>query len=62
VTSPLETPLDSEDEDRDERAPILRTRASEHKSKRPRRLSSYESTDGVMDLEDDVIGGTARRK
>ena len=30
--------------------------------RRPRRrLSTYESSDGGMDLEDDVIGGSARR-
>lgn len=61
VTSPLETPLDSDDEDRDERTPILRTRDSRPDLKRPRRLSGYESVDGVMDLESDVIGGSARR-
>lgn len=27
----------------------------------PRRLSTYESADGVMDLESDVVGGSARR-
>jgi len=62
TTSPLETPIDSEDEDHDERTPILRTRGSKPNLKRPRRLSGYESVDGVMDLESDVIGGSARRK
>lgn len=28
---------------------------------RLRRLSTYESSDGGMNLEDDVIGGSARR-
>ncbi|KAL1947127.1 hypothetical protein VTO73DRAFT_14088 [Trametes versicolor] len=28
---------------------------------RRRRLSTFESSDGIMDLEDDVIGGSARR-
>ena len=27
----------------------------------PRRLSTYQSADGGMDLESDVIGGSARR-
>jgi len=61
VTSPLDTPFDSDDEGRDERRPILRTKDSRPRLKRPRRLSSYESVDGVMDLEGDVIGGSARR-
>lgn len=62
VTSPLDTPFDSDDEGRGERPPILRTRSSKSNLKRPRRLSSYESVDGGMNLEDDIIGGTARRK
>ncbi|KAF9790402.1 MFS general substrate transporter [Thelephora terrestris] len=63
VTSPLDTPCDSDSEsDRDERTPILRTSAGGPNFRRPRRLSSYESVDGVMDLEDDIIGGTARRE
>ena len=62
VTSPLDTPFESDGEDRDERTPILRTSASGPNFKRPRRLSSYEPVDGVMNLEDDIIGGTARRK
>jgi len=61
VTSPLDTPSDSGDEDRDERTPILRTRDSRPGLKRPRRLSGYESIEGVMDLESNVIGGSARR-
>ena len=61
VTSPLETPFDSDDEDRDKRSPILRTEHSRPGLKRPRRLSGYESVDGVMDLESDIIGGSARR-
>ncbi|KAF9646609.1 MFS general substrate transporter [Thelephora ganbajun] len=61
-TSPLDTPFDSDDEDRNERTPILRTMNSRPNLKRPRRLSGYESVDGGMDLENDVIGGTARRK
>ena len=61
VTSPLETPFDSDDEDRDERTPILRTGDSRPGLRRPRRLSAYESIEGGMDLENDVIGGTARR-
>ena len=62
VTSPLETPFDSDDEDRDGRTPILRTEQRRPDLKRPRRLSGYESVDGVMDLESDIIGGSARRK
>jgi len=62
VTSPLETPFDSDDEDRDGRTPILRTERRRPDLKRPRRLSGYESVDGVMDLESDIIGGSARRK
>ena len=61
VTSPMDTPFDSDDEDRDERTPILRTRDSRPDIRRPRRLSGYESVDGGMDLESDVIGGSARR-
>jgi len=62
TTSPLDTPFDSDVEDCDERTPILRTRGSRPDLKRPRRLSGYESVDGVMDLESDVIGGSARKK
>jgi hypothetical protein len=62
VTSPLDTPFDSDGEDRDGRTPILRTEQRKPGLKRPRRLSGYESVDGVMDLESDVIGGPARRK
>jgi len=62
ITSPLDTPFDSDGGDRDERTPILRTKRSKSSLKRPRRLSSYEFIDGGMDLEDDIIGGTARRK
>lgn len=29
---------------------------------RPRRLSTYESTEAVMDLENDTIGGSARQQ
>ncbi|EPQ50683.1 vacuolar amino acid permease [Gloeophyllum trabeum ATCC 11539] len=32
-----------------------------HAGKRSRRLSTYESADSVMDMEDDRIGGSARR-
>lgn len=62
VASPLETPFDSDDEDHDERTQIFRTKNSNPGLKRPRRLSGYESVDGVMDLESNVIGGSARRK
>jgi len=62
VTSPLETPFDSDDEDRDTRKPILRTEQRIPDLRRPRRLSGFESVDGIMDLESDVIGGSARRK
>jgi hypothetical protein len=61
IASPLDTPFDSDDEDRDERRPILRTKHTRPDLKRPRRLSGYESVDGVMDLESDIIGGSARR-
>jgi hypothetical protein len=61
VTSPFETPSDSDDEGSDERKPILRTKYGRLDLKRPRRLSGYESVDGGMDLESDIIGGSARR-
>ena len=61
TTSLLETPFDSDEEDRDERRPILRTKHNGPGLNRPRRLSGYESVDGVMDLESDIIGGSARR-
>lgn len=61
VSSPLDTPFDSDDDGRDKRTPILRTRHRKPDLKRPRRLSSYEPVDGGMDLEDDTVGGTARR-
>jgi len=61
VTSLLDTPFDSDDEDHDKRTPIIGTEGSRPDLKRPRKLSGYESADGVMDLESDVIGGSARR-
>ena len=61
IASPPETPFDSDDEDHDERTPILRTRGSIPDLKPQRRLSGYEPVDGVMDLESDAIGGSARR-
>lgn len=54
VTYPLDTPFDSDDEDLDERAPILGTKTSRPNLNRPRRLSGYES-------ENDIIGGIAQR-
>ena len=58
-----ETPFHSDDEIEDEEPalatqpiPVLTTQ-----DRRPRRLSTYESSDGGMDLESDVIGGSARR-
>jgi hypothetical protein len=61
VTSPFETPFDSDDEDHDERKPILRTKYSGLDLKLPKRLSGYESVDGGMDLESDIIRSSARR-
>ena len=61
VTSPLEIPFDSDDEGRDGYTPILETEQRPD-LKRPRRLSGHESVDGVMDLESDIIGRSARRK
>ncbi|KAI0355184.1 vacuolar amino acid permease [Trametes cingulata] len=46
---------DSDDED-DDGLPPIRTRAPQR-----RRLSTYESSDGGMDLEDERYGGSARR-
>ena len=65
TTPAQDSALASEDEDADAReereegrhrvSPIATPR-------RPRRrLSTYESSDGGMDLEDEVIGGSARR-
>ncbi|CCM04545.1 uncharacterized protein FIBRA_06726 [Fibroporia radiculosa] len=42
-------------DDDEDAIPPLRTRGP-----RPRRLSTYESSDGGMDLESDTIGGSAR--
>ncbi|KAI0028997.1 vacuolar amino acid permease [Vararia minispora EC-137] len=50
--SPSETPFDSDD---DEVAPVLQKRRS------ARRLSTFTSSDGGMDLENDRTGGSARR-
>ncbi|KAI0956555.1 hypothetical protein AcW1_005206 [Taiwanofungus camphoratus] len=50
--------VDSEgvdENDEDSVVPILKTQGPQ-----PRRLSTYESSDGGMDLESDVIGGSAR--
>lgn len=54
-----ESPLDSDDEhsaEADDDMPALRTA-----DWRPRRLSTYESSESYMDLESDVIGGSARK-
>ncbi|THH21457.1 hypothetical protein EW146_g100 [Bondarzewia mesenterica] len=58
-----ETPFDSdseEDENEEPQAsqpiPVLSTQ-----DRRPRRLSTYQSSDGGLDLESDIIGGSARR-
>ncbi|KDQ59888.1 hypothetical protein JAAARDRAFT_153957 [Jaapia argillacea MUCL 33604] len=53
-----EPPSDDEGEEISKRVkrPVLKTSGL-----RPRRLSTYESADGVMDLESDRIGGSARR-
>ncbi|KAI0062144.1 MFS general substrate transporter [Artomyces pyxidatus] len=52
-----ETPFDSDDERDDDRVPPLA------KHQRPvRRLSTYESLDGGMDLESDDVGGSARQQ
>ncbi|KAA1475860.1 MFS general substrate transporter [Dentipellis sp. KUC8613] len=62
VETETETPFDSDDDDGDDstdsdpNVPALRTF-----ERRPRRLSTYESSDGGMDLESDDIGGSARR-
>ncbi|KAH9923694.1 MFS general substrate transporter [Epithele typhae] len=61
TVSPLaqDSAVASEAEDGDERADDV---APIPVPKRPtRRLSTYESSDGGMDLEDEVIGGSARR-
>lgn len=62
VMSPTDTPEESEDEDEVAipRTPVMRTRARPLDLRRPRRLSTYESQDGVLDLESDTIGGSAR--
>lgn len=62
VMSPTDTPEDSEEEDEVaiSRTPVMRTRARPLDLRRPRRLSTYESQDGVLDLESDTIGGSAR--
>lgn len=55
--STTESPFETSDEEEDhEPLPALRTQ-----DRRPRRLSTYESSDGGMDLESDTIGGPARR-
>ncbi|PCH38509.1 vacuolar amino acid permease [Wolfiporia cocos MD-104 SS10] len=46
---------DTSDDDEDDGCPSIRTEGP-----RPRRLSTYESSEGGMDLESDVIGGSAR--
>ncbi|KAH9890458.1 vacuolar amino acid permease [Cubamyces lactineus] len=48
--------VEEEDGDDDDSCPPITTRAP-----RRRRLSTYESSDGIMDLEDEEIGGSARR-
>jgi hypothetical protein len=50
------SPSDS-DEDEDYAVPI-----SIRPSQRSRRLSMFESVDGLMDLESDRIGGSARQR
>jgi hypothetical protein len=59
VTSPLETPFDSDDDD--EQMPTLRTKHSRTDLKLQERLSGYEPVDGGMNLESHIIGGSARR-
>jgi len=62
--SPPETPIESDDEDRDGRLitkpPVVRTFVRPVDLRRPRRLSTYESYEGILDLENDKIGGSAR--
>ncbi len=56
ITSADLSELEAEDEEEGEAvSPLLPARPLR------RRLSTYESSDGGMDLEDDVIGGSARR-
>lgn len=50
----------SDAEGEDERVDIPPVSQSPKRPRR-RRLSTYESSDGAMDLEDDFIGGSARR-
>ena len=55
-TSPLlDSPADSED-DVNHGTPVRPP------GMRPRRLSTYESADGVLDLESDRVGGSARQR
>jgi len=62
--SPTETPIESDDEDRDgpliTKPPVVRTSVRPVDLRRPRRLSTYESQEGILDLESDKIGGSAR--
>lgn len=62
VMSPTDTPVDSEEDDEVPipRTPVMRTKVRPTDLRRPRRLSTYESHDGVLDLESDTIGGSAR--
>jgi hypothetical protein len=56
VSSPLlDSPADSEDDVN--HGPPVRPPGM-----RPRRLSTYESADGVLDLESDRVGGSARQR
>jgi hypothetical protein len=59
VTSPLEIPSDSDDED--EEKPMLRTEYSRTDLKLQKRPSGYELVDDGMDLEKGIIGGSARK-
>lgn len=47
----------NEDEEHDDHADLISPRIA---FQRRRRLSTFESSDGVLDLESDTIGGSAR--
>ena len=58
ITSADLSEVEVEEEEEEEAEPVSPLLVG----RRPRRrLSTYESSDGGMDLEDDVIGGSARR-
>ncbi|KII89467.1 hypothetical protein PLICRDRAFT_109347 [Plicaturopsis crispa FD-325 SS-3] len=60
-SSAQETPIESEDENEDEDEVEVRQGVPIGRPGGRRRLSTFESVDGSMDLESDRIGGSARQ-